>query len=152
MALDHSHAYLGRYSNTGLAVMQMRVAGMVCLLIWAATCSTSRTNSGTYMDLGLADHADTVAHDLHLANCSGGVRRCAADDYCRPTQTCQSGFCCSGELDPTSCVCHCNGGAPCEPTNQACCEGDPKHWPPLPDVGQLKCRSILDCTPQHVFR
>ncbi len=56
--------------------------------------------------------------------CFGKPSRCISDAQCGPPfSTCQEGACCSGIINPETCVCTCAGGPPC-PTEQACCTGD----------------------------
>lgn len=70
---------------------------------------------------------------------------CQSDSGCRPPfSTCQQGTCCSGELDPETCRCHCAGGPGCQP-GYWCCPGHPNHVPPVEKLGTVMCRPRTDC-------
>lgn len=67
---------------------------------------------------------------------------------CGTFQRCQLGRCCSGVIDPKTCICHCNGGPPCDEwKGDLCCDGlAKKRLPRPPDLGVLKCRAQDECS------
>jgi hypothetical protein len=74
--------------------------------------------------------------------CFGKPSKCISDAQCGPPfSTCQEGACCSGIIDPETCVCTCAGGPAC-PAGQACCTGDGRGSAAR---GALKCRDLEEC-------
>ena len=75
--------------------------------------------------------------------CFGKPSKCVSDAQCGPPfSTCQEGTCCSGTLDPETCVCRCGSGPACA-TGELCCPGG--EWVEQPDRGVLKCRPVDQC-------
>lgn len=75
--------------------------------------------------------------------CFGKTSKCASDAQCGPPfSTCQEGACCSGTLDPETCVCRCGAGPECR-TGELCCPGTA--WTEEGSRGVLKCRPLDDC-------
>ena len=83
--------------------------------------------------------------DLEVNCWRGTSSRCSGDWNCSPPlSTCQLGVCCTGIMDPSTCVCHCNGGPPCFP-GWACCYGNTDRKS-VTDPEVLKCRNEQDCS------
>ena len=70
-----------------------------------------------------------------------GAASCKRDSDCGSFASCQEGICCSGNLDPNDCSCHCAGGAECT-GGQLCCPG--RCWF-APDLGVTRCRPQNEC-------
>ena len=143
-------------------VRTANLLGSVLVLMVAGCASTALPAGGTLPDSGaptdqlvVADQSamtdslspidaatpgDIDAPDLGF--CPGAA--CETDFHCTGgLETCQSGICCSGKLDVGTCICRCNGGAVCRPSER-CCPGR-KNRPWLPDLGALICRPQTDC-------
>lgn len=97
-------------------------------------------------DLSLPDLTIAALGDLAWAapgRCYGKPSRCQNDAPCGPPlATCQEGTCCTGVLDPVTCICHCNGGLPCQ-ADLFCCTGNSRS--PVQDRDVLKCRVQDTC-------
>ena len=129
---------------TRMVPIVLLVIGMVAL-----ACNRSQLPART------PDAATDLAVAYDLATSGRGrcwrtpnYATCDAEGHCPepPFISCQEGMCCSGEVDPATCICHCNGGPPCEATVEGdswCCRGGTGHN--LTDRGVLKCRLFSTC-------
>lgn len=89
---------------------------------------------------------DLSAYDLSRKPCwdHGHDFLCQYDSDCGLDGPCQYGLCCRGTVDPTTCVCLCNGVA-CDSSEYGCCAADPG-WE-FPDGDEVKCRPYDQCGP-----
>jgi hypothetical protein len=124
-----------------------RIAGFVfgCVLVSGA-CQRSAP-IGDFGASPDARNAGDASDAVPKCFKTGKFFRCDTGNACGDFHTCQHGVCCSGELDPETCVCHCAGGTPCFPA--VCCTGDPNAFPVPSDVGTLKCRVADECRPRR---
>jgi len=79
--------------------------------------------------------------------CFGKPSKCVSDGQCAPPLSlCQEGACCSGELDPVTCVCSCGGGPACGPT-ELCCDlpADAIALGKSEEERGLRCRPLREC-------
>jgi hypothetical protein len=127
----------------------LRLSGVTFLFIAAVTSGCDESTTSGDRDLAVPDLAEppdlTAFPDtaVALGKCySSAVVPCLGDWDCWG-ESCQEGMCCSGVLDPDTCICYCTGGSPC-PESQACCEGNSLY----PDDLGVACRPPYKCYPR----
>ena len=108
------------------------------LMFVLSICAAGCDRSGGTPPSPVYDAA--VPPDIAYGRCWGMGADCRHDWNCGGS-TCQQGICCDGDLDPVTCVCHCNGGPPCV-TGTACCTS---FYKADPEWNVLKCRKPDVC-------
>lgn len=130
--------------------MSRRIFALAALfaLLQATACARSPVPTTPPQDLaGETDLAGRRDMAFGAGRCFGkgpGISCSVESPNCgAPFVTCQEGKCCSGIIDPETCVCHCNGGPPCDRGTELCCVGGMNRN--LADQGVLRCRWADDC-------
>jgi hypothetical protein len=122
-----------------------RTSGVTLFLIAAVTGGCKESTTSGNRDLAVPDLS--AAPDMAVGKCFSVGPHCWSTSDCGDgvISSCQLGRCCSGVVDPDTCVCHCAGGPPC-PGGYLCCTGSPACYL-AQDLGILKCRPEGECYP-----